>query len=104
MSAQPVPIAVTPTVVKITVANNQISVAPSDVTIDRINGDTVRWECNRNDFLVCFGSTSPFDEYHFHTANPHSKGVRPGAKSGTYKYSIEVPGLPPLDPTVIVKP
>jgi hypothetical protein len=103
MSAEPVPM-LGPKTVTITVDKNGITVTPPEIEINRLLGESIQWECNVPQFLICFGQRTPFDSYHFHERSPMSGRVNGAAKSGPYKYSIECPGVPPLDPTVIVRP
>ncbi len=87
--------------VTIHLAHGEPAVDNETVVLWSTEGDEMEWVSDQ-DFVICFPRESPFDSYHFNSANPRSGKIKPGA-SGKYKYNVEVNGRV-LDPTVIIKP
>ena len=92
-------------VIKVQVSHCHISVDPPVVRINRLRGESVRWEIEGGDHVSVFFSTgrSPFLNHVFHCGKFESGTVLASADSGIHKYSIESNGLL-LDPIIMVVP
>ena len=92
-------------VVKVQVSHCHISVDPPVVHINRLRGETVRWEVEGGDRVAIFFSAgrSPFRNHVFHCGEFESGTVLPSADFGAHKYSIESNGLL-LDPIIMIEP
>ena len=82
--------------------NGAIRVYPDVVTIEQGHG--VRWVCEGGgNFDVIFQRGSPFTADRFDPGNDRSGPALPLPNPGRmYKYRVEIKGLPPLDPRVVV--
>lgn len=79
------------------------TVDPWEAVVDQDRKDEVLWNCpGGQNFVVCFGTDTPFNDYHFYPGHNESGPPTRGAKGKTYKYSVEVAGGR-VDPNVIVK-
>lgn len=91
--------------VRIKVSHCQISVDPPTIEINRLRGETVRWEVEGDERVSIFfnAGLSPFRDHVFHCGKFESGEVLASAASGIHKYSIEANGLL-LDPIISVGP
>ena len=87
-------------------ANGVPTVSQDLVTINWVNGDSVRWvpAPGITSFTIQFASGTPFNQAAFASAGGSMSSGGPRANSGgTYKYSVWVNGKW-LDPRVVVEP
>jgi hypothetical protein len=81
------------------------SVDHEEITLDRTQGDEMHWICDHpgKKFRVTFDKESPFARSTFDETDYQSGPIRPDARRGAYKYSVEINGHV-HDPKVIVQP
>jgi hypothetical protein len=76
-----------------------VSMDPVELSIKA--GEQVEWKAaGGEDFVVSFGSKTPFGKHYFHESRKRSGGIR--GNKDTYKYTVLIEGQE-LDPSVIIK-
>ena len=65
--------------------------------------DDIVFKCDESDFKIVFQGDSPFEK-NLNSVKGKAKGkVKVNPKGGpVYKYDVEVPGYPVLDPIIII--